>query len=324
MVTVFFSYSHKDEDLRDELEIHLTALKRQGIIQTWHDRRILAGKDLDEEIDSNIETADIILLLVSPYFIASDYCYNIEMQRALKRHEDGESRVIPVILHPCEWHETPFGKLKATPTDGKPVSKYPNQHDAFLLIAKDIRRAADEISAKTEIETDQLKITQVNDLGKKPKSKITGKPRSSNLRVRRKFTDIERSKFIVETLNYLANFFENSLTELESRVSDIETEFRRIDVNHFTSAIYEKGNLIGNCKIWLASDICSSGEIRYSSSISVDDNSYNESLHIDDDGYILGLKATMGFHRSGYDSETLLSQEGGAEHFWSVLIEPLQ
>ena len=123
MVRVFFSYSHRDEDLRDELEIHLSALKREGVIETWHDRRIGAGKDLDVEIDAKSEVAQIILLLVSPYFIASDYCYDVEMERAMERHRSGEARVIPVILHPCDWLHTPFGKLRATPPDGKPISK---------------------------------------------------------------------------------------------------------------------------------------------------------------------------------------------------------
>src|SRR5688572_23072357 len=126
MVKVFFSYSHRDESLRDELEIHLSSLKRQGVIETWHDRRIGAGKEFDSEISEHLETAQIILLLISPYFIASDYCYDIEMARALELHNTGEARVIPVILHPCDWHNLPFGKLTAAPKDGKAVSKYPN------------------------------------------------------------------------------------------------------------------------------------------------------------------------------------------------------
>ena len=86
MVKVFFSYSHRDESLRDELEVHLSALKRQGIIDTWHDRRIGSGKEIDSEISQNLEDANIILLLVSPYFIASDYCYDVEMTRALEKN----------------------------------------------------------------------------------------------------------------------------------------------------------------------------------------------------------------------------------------------
>jgi hypothetical protein len=73
MARLFFSYSHRDEAFRDELEIHLSALKRQGVIETWHDRRIGAGKEFDPAISEHLESADIILLLVSPYFIASDY-----------------------------------------------------------------------------------------------------------------------------------------------------------------------------------------------------------------------------------------------------------
>jgi hypothetical protein len=86
-----FSYSHKDKDLRNELEIHLAALKRQEVISTWHDRRITAGDEFSGKISENLESADIILLLVSPYFIASDYCYEVEMKRALERHEAGET-----------------------------------------------------------------------------------------------------------------------------------------------------------------------------------------------------------------------------------------
>lgn len=95
---VFFSYCHADEALRDQLEKQLSMLKRQGVIETWHDRRIGAGQEIDAAIDDHINSDEIILLLVSPDFIASDYCYNIEMTRAMERHGAGEAIVIPVIL----------------------------------------------------------------------------------------------------------------------------------------------------------------------------------------------------------------------------------
>ncbi|MBN3951225.1 MAG: TIR domain-containing protein [Nostoc sp. NMS7] len=134
MATVFFSYSHRDETLRDELEVHLTMLKRQGFIETWHDRRITAGEEFDKSISKNLEEADIILLLVSSDFLASNYCYGIEMQRAMEKHEQRESHIIPVILRSCDWRSAPFGKLLVTPTDGKPITKFPNQDDAFLEV----------------------------------------------------------------------------------------------------------------------------------------------------------------------------------------------
>ncbi len=100
---VFLSYSHRDESLRDALSTHLALLEREGTIRTWHDRRIGAGEDRKGEIDGYLESADLILLLISPDFIASDYCFDVEMTRALERHEAGEARVIPVILRPTDW-----------------------------------------------------------------------------------------------------------------------------------------------------------------------------------------------------------------------------
>src|SRR5205814_513347 len=100
MATLFFSYSHKDEDLRDQLEVHLAMLKHDGIIESWHDRKIPAGDELDTSIDAKLDEADVILLLVSPDFLASRYCYEREMARAMQRHAEGSARVIPVILRP--------------------------------------------------------------------------------------------------------------------------------------------------------------------------------------------------------------------------------
>ncbi len=148
MASVFFSYSHKDEDLRNELEVHLSGLKRQGVISTWHDRRITAGTELGSAIDVNLSAADVILLLVSPDFINSDYCYEKEMDRAMERHKSGVARVIPVILRPCDWHGLPFGKLLATPTDAKPITKWPDRDEAFLNVVQAIKAALSELGQK--------------------------------------------------------------------------------------------------------------------------------------------------------------------------------
>ena len=129
---VFFSYSHQDEGLRNELEKHLSVLRRQGVIDIWTDHRIGPGEEIGGEIDRHLESADIILLLVSPDFLNSDYCYDIEMKRAMERHERGEARVIPIILRPCDWQSAPFGGLKALPADGNPVSKHQSLDDAFV------------------------------------------------------------------------------------------------------------------------------------------------------------------------------------------------
>jgi len=135
---LFYSYSHKDEALREELETHLKILQRQGLIQGWHDRRIDPGQEWSSEIDKRLEEADVVLLLVSPDFLASDYCYNIEMQRAMERHEVGEARVIPIILRESNWSDTPFANLQALPKDAKPVTTYERKDTAWNEISKSL------------------------------------------------------------------------------------------------------------------------------------------------------------------------------------------
>jgi hypothetical protein len=148
VASVFFSYSHADEGLRDQLEKQLSLLKRQGIIEVWHDRRIGAGREFGKEIDWHVETDDIILLLVSSDFLDSDYCYEKEMARAMERHEAGEAIVIPVILRACDWHGAPFGKINATPPDGRPVTQFPDRDQALLEVAKAVRQAAERLGSK--------------------------------------------------------------------------------------------------------------------------------------------------------------------------------
>ncbi|MBF2085460.1 AAA-like domain-containing protein [Thermoleptolyngbya sp. C42_A2020_037] len=145
-VTVFFSYSHRDERLRDKLAPHLSMLQRQGIIKSWHDRKISAGIEWARAIDEHLNAAEIILLLVSADFLNSDYCYDIEMQQAIARHESGEARVIPIILRPVDWSGAPFGKLQAFPKNAKPVTKWSNQDEAFANIAQGIRQVAQEMA----------------------------------------------------------------------------------------------------------------------------------------------------------------------------------
>jgi hypothetical protein len=140
-IEVFYSYSHRDEDMRERLNTHLSPLKQEGVISAWYDRAIAAGSEWQSEIDTHLDTADLILLLVSADFIASDYCYGVEMSRALQRHEAGEARVIPIILKPVDWQHASFAKLQVLPTTGKPITTWRNRDEAFLDVARGIRMA---------------------------------------------------------------------------------------------------------------------------------------------------------------------------------------
>lgn len=148
---LFYSYAHKDEKLRNELNKHLYNLKRQGLIVEWYDRDISAGTDWEQAIDTHLNTAQVILLLISPDFMASDYCYSIEMKRALERHETGEARVIPIILKPVDWAGTSFSKLQVLPRNRKPVTSWRDRNAAFVEIANDIRETLKDLRKSASI-----------------------------------------------------------------------------------------------------------------------------------------------------------------------------
>jgi internalin A len=142
---LFISYSHKDEKLREELETHLAILQRTAPISSWQDRKILAGEEWKGQIDDNLERADIILLLISADFIASNYCYDIEMNRALERHNNGEAKVIPVVIRNVNWNKAPFAKLQALPKDGKAVTLWDDRDTAWRDVSEGIERVVNQM-----------------------------------------------------------------------------------------------------------------------------------------------------------------------------------
>lgn len=145
-IDVFCSYSRADEPSLQNLEMHLAMFQRQRYILSWHVRKISPGTDWAQAIDTHLEQSAIILLLVSPDFLASDYCYAIEMQHALQRHDANEARVIPLILRPCAWMHTPFAKLQCLPRNGKAITLWDNQDLAWTDVASGIRKAIEDLS----------------------------------------------------------------------------------------------------------------------------------------------------------------------------------
>jgi hypothetical protein len=165
-VKLFISYCHRDEILRQQLDKHLAPLKGQKVVEAWHDRQIRAGEEWANQIDANLYKADIILLLVSPDFVASDYCSRIELEQAVKRHEAGEAIVVPVILEACDWTWLPFAKFQAFPKDGKAIATWDNQNEAFLDVAQGIRKVAHELFAKRQEKAAQKKAVKARYLQK--------------------------------------------------------------------------------------------------------------------------------------------------------------
>jgi tetratricopeptide (TPR) repeat protein len=139
---IFFSYARPDKILRDRLEIHLSYLKYRGLITSWHDQQIRAGDQPVEQITINLHKANIILLLISPSFMASDYCYSTQMQQAIQRHTLQEADVIPILLRPVLFTGAPFAELAMLPSNGKPVASWRDRDSAFVNIAYGIEKVA--------------------------------------------------------------------------------------------------------------------------------------------------------------------------------------
>jgi len=144
-LSVFISYAHEDEEIKIQLSKHLSALEHQGLVTTWHDRKIVAGTEWKSEIDNNLNKADMILLLISSDFIHSRFCYDIEMKEALERHKKNDAIVIPIIVRSVHWSNTPFAKLQVLPTDGKPINEWENKDRAYMEITESIGVIATDI-----------------------------------------------------------------------------------------------------------------------------------------------------------------------------------
>ncbi len=151
-VILFFSYAHEDEPLRNELAKHLSLLQRRGIITTWYDRQIVSGTDWAHAIASHLKEAAVILLLISPDFMASDYCYSNEMQFALDRHKQGLTHVIPILLRPVDWQDAPFSHLQYLPSNNRPVTLWENRDSAFLEVVTGIRAAVVQMCSSVALQ----------------------------------------------------------------------------------------------------------------------------------------------------------------------------
>lgn len=319
--SIFFSYSHADEAMRDQLEKHLKLLQHQGLIETWHDRRIQAGAEFGASIDEAINKADIILLLVSSDFLASNYCYSIEMARAMERHHEGSAVVIPVVLRECDWHSAPFGKLLAAPKDGKPIDQWTHVDGGYSDVARMVRSVVEARPAASKKSTAERPPASSGAERQAAGVAHGNAPRSSNLSLPRAFSERERDQFGRDAFEFMARFFGNSLTELIERNPGIDGHVERIDAHTFTSVIYRHGKKIAECSISFGGPFRSSS-IVFSFDPRSRGNSFNESLSVETDDQMMFLRSMGMSYRASRDEK--LTHEGAAELFWAMLIERLR
>ena len=339
-IEVFLSYSHADEGHLAQLVKHLDLLRRQGLIKPWYDRQIEAGTNVHAEIESKLDSAQLFLLLVSPDFVFSDYCYEKEMEWAMKRHHDGSATVIPAILRPCDWHSAPFGTLLAVPRDGKPVTEHENRDRAYLEIAQAVRKAAKKTLSTSRLTSiiDPLDKA-VSVPGKHPSTTLSdqestkpgysaGDVYNADLTIRKEFTDWQKEEFANEAFEIIAQYFEHALKQLQKEhAGSVRSTFRRVDATSFEATAYVHERERSRCGVWIGGEPTFSRNttLGYNSGGVGNRNSFNEMLQIEDDGYRLYLRPVMGiswFH--GGEAKHELAPNEAAQHLWRVFLQPMQ
>ena len=304
----FISYSHKDEAALGRLHIHLAVLRREGRIDEWFDREILTGGDIDAEIAERLESSGLLLLLVSPDFLASDYCVEREMERALERHRSGEARVVPIIVEPCDWASTPLRNLKALPREGNPISEWTNENNAYLDVVQELRRVLEAEEMPRAAEQEEAMI--------QPGS---SRSRFRRYRVKRDFDEIDHSDFRQASFAVIRDYFKRAVAEIDA-IEDLRGRFVSLSASSFTCAIVNRAREHGTANITVhgGKENTGLGDISYSFTENASPNTANGMFTIEADEYELFLSSMMmNFGRH----EDRLTPETAAEHLWEDFLQ---
>lgn len=271
-IDAFISYSHADEKALERLHKHLAMLQREGDLNAWSDHKLLAGSKLDSEISAILEKSGLFLALVSPDYLASRYCYENEFQYALKLAEAGKIRIVPIILEPCDWRESPFTQFMALPKDGKPISEWTNQNNAYLDVVTGLRRI---------LQAPAVEATSQH-----------GEP-ARRVRVKQDFDAIQKSEFADSAYEVIRNYFQESCNELNS-IPDtgLKAKFELMSNTAFTCTVVNRAKRSGGeAHITVRNSKQSGhfGDLSYVYQRHAADNTSNGSIRVDADDYSLFL-----------------------------------
>ncbi len=299
----FISYSHKDEWALEKLHGHLAPLRREGKIDEWFDRKILAGENIDSQISRGLETSELFLPLISPDFIASAYCWEREMKYALDKHAGGTVRIAPIIVEPCDWKQTPLGKLKALPCDGMAIAEWPNRNSAFLNVVTELRRIL--IDYETNTENNAKNITRHH---------LTSR---NKIKIKRDFDKIDIDEYRDKAFEKFQEYMRHSIDEINMNES-IRTRFKILDDSKFSCTVINKlkKNSIGYLTVTKRNNSIGFGDITYSYSEDSSSTSANGAYSIGTDDYEIFLKGIF-----GASSDIRITVEEGAQELWKQLLE---
>lgn len=300
----FISYCHADEVMLQRLHVHLANLKREGLIAEWTDEEIPAGGNLDTHISESLNTSQLFICLVSPDYIASNYCYEKEFGTAHKMEIEGKITIVPIIVEPCDWKSTPFGKIKALPKDGKPVAEWTSPNSAFTDVAQELRKL---LTAKS--------IYQ-NDVPVQEK-KVTASARS--YKTKKIFTEVDKLDFKETSFKAVKDYFKSAIVEFNG-IDNLQARFLDDEAKLFSCLISNKGNLKdAYIIVSILSNNHGFGDLSYNFTQRLQTNTINmdKSYTIENDDYKLYWIVRSMFNNR---SEKVLDAKEIAEKIWDDYI----
>lgn len=330
MISAFISYAHADERLKVRLLTHLRALTREGLVQAWHDRMLLPGSQLDNVIEQELSASSLVLLLISPDFINSDYCTEREMQRAFARAKAGDCQVVVVICESCQWRNIPIesggklGDFLAIPQDGRAVSEWPNENSVLNDVVAEVRRL---ILAGRGRGSGPVTAAAPQAGSKAPvaSGSTSNHRRRTELGLPPRVIDLDREQFLERSFEYMAASFERDLGELQLTNQGVSCRFQRRDSQTFVASVYVDGKSIGGVRVFRRASFSGRESICLSYELHSNENSWNEEITVQvKDGQI--VLSAMGMpHLSKPDLDlSKLDQDGSASYFWELLINHIR
>jgi hypothetical protein len=311
MTTAFISYSHRDEQFRTELETHLAPLRRQGLVSIWHDRRIIPGDHLDDTISAHLEAADLILMLISADFVASDYCYGKEMARTLERHEARQTRAISIICRPCDFARLPFARFLLLPTDAKPVSTWTDRDTAWLDVVRGIRMAL----------APAHRPPTAPPVASQPASARPSRPAFAAFGLTKTFTDLDKHDFLEAAFEQIFAVFKANGAALEEANPGVTVRVTRIDAQAFALRIFVQGKEVGGGSVFQADGSFGRNQICFNFDPAAPRNSMNEWFGIETHEGTLALKSSGMLHMMAGDKDRAVSLDEAAGMLWNAVLD---
>lgn len=304
----FISYSHKDSNYLERLKVHLAQMKRDGLITEWTDEEIHAGGSLNNTISDALNSSELFLALLSPDYIASNYCYNKEFETAQRMQEEGQIIIVPIIVEPCDWQRTPFGNLKALPKDGKAVSEWTNPNNAFLNVIDELRRLTTFTRSSSSVQNFQS---------------ATPDKLARNYKVKKYFSEVDIFNFKESSYEEIRDYFNSSISELDA-VENLQARVTNVEKGFFTCLISNRAN---NQNSFLTVRIGSEGQRHFGDlSYSFSDQVVTNTIQMDkvykienDDFEQFWTKNSQGFPFNNQSSVRFTARQV-AEEIWDDFI----